>query len=256
MMNNCEQKHADFQMSYFLAGLIDADGHISKKCISISFHTRDLKVAHQIQKYIGHGTVRTIAGKNALSYDLYDLEGTHILANAIMHKLRNPNRIIQFNTRLVNRNQSNKTAFLLTKTVLDESLLASNSWLAGFIQGDGSFQIKLTPKNGKTPYRTHVVIQIDQKTNTLLKRIQSEFGGSVGYRKFQDTYYYSSGSFINAKRLIDYLDTHVVLGLNWDIYVLWRNAYEMVKLKKHLTHQGLNQLAYLKGQLSMLKATK
>jgi hypothetical protein len=55
----------------------------------------------------------------------------------------------------------------MKKTVLVKNLW-SNHWLAGFIQADGSFQIKLTPKLGKTPYRTHVVIQIDQKTDTLL----------------------------------------------------------------------------------------
>jgi hypothetical protein len=53
-----------------------ADGHISKKCISISFHKRDLKSCTPNQNYLGHGTVRTIAGKNALSYDLYNLEGS------------------------------------------------------------------------------------------------------------------------------------------------------------------------------------
>jgi hypothetical protein len=83
-----------------LAGLIDGDGHISKKCITISFHKRDIKAAQEIQNYLGHGILRTIA-KNALSYDLYNLEGSTLLANLIRHKLRNHNRIVQFNTRLV-----------------------------------------------------------------------------------------------------------------------------------------------------------
>jgi hypothetical protein len=58
--------------------------------------------------------------------------------------------------------------------VLVKESLVVNHWLAGFIQADGSFQIKLTPKLGKTPYRTHVVIQIDQN-RSLLKLIQNEF---------------------------------------------------------------------------------
>jgi hypothetical protein len=42
-------------MGIFLAGLIDGDGHISKKCITISFHKRDIKAAQEIQNYLGHG---------------------------------------------------------------------------------------------------------------------------------------------------------------------------------------------------------
>ena len=239
-------KVIDHHMNYFLAGLIDADGHIGKKCVSISFHKRDIAVARIIQNYIGHGTIRHIRGKNALSYDCYDLEGTSILAHCIIHKLRNRNRIFQFNTRLVCRIQCEKTEF-------DKESLMTNSWLAGFIQGDGSFQIKLTPGVSKTPYRLHIVIQIDQKTSELLKMIQAEFGGSVSYRKFQHTYYYSSGSFANAQLFIDYLDTHKVLGLNGALFNLWRSAYSLVLMKKHLTHEGIESLTFLKSQLSMLK---
>lgn len=239
----------NYQMDYFLAGLIDADGHISKKCVSISFHKRDIEVAQSIQSYIGHGTLREISGKNALSYDVYSLVGSSLLGHLILHKLRNPNRIVQFNTRLVPRIQ-------IAKTVVANGSLMTNRWLAGFIQGDGSFQIKLTPRISKTPYRFQLVIQIDQKTNILLKMIQDEFGGSVSYRKFQNTYYYSSGSFVNAKLFIDYLDTYQVLGLNWELYALWRSAYLLTVEKKHLTHDGLKTLILLKDQLSVLKNKK
>jgi hypothetical protein len=70
----------------------------------------------------------------------------YLLANLIRHKLRNHNRIVQFNTF---------SPRIDVKTVLVKESLVVNHWLAGFIQADGSFQIKLTPKLGKTPYRTH-----------------------------------------------------------------------------------------------------
>jgi hypothetical protein len=78
-----------------LAGFNRWHGHISKKCITISFHKRDIKAAQEIQNYLGHGILRTIAGKNALSYDLYNLR-QYFISNLIRHKLRNHNRIVQF----------------------------------------------------------------------------------------------------------------------------------------------------------------
>jgi hypothetical protein len=48
--------------------------------------------------------------------------------------------------------------------------------------------------------------QIDQKDNYILLLIKEVFGGNIGYRKNQDTYYYGSTSFGSAKKVIKYFD--------------------------------------------------
>ena len=47
MKNNIKQnKPKNFEeLGYFLAGLIDADGHINKKELAITFHANDISVA-------------------------------------------------------------------------------------------------------------------------------------------------------------------------------------------------------------------
>jgi hypothetical protein len=113
--------------------------------------------------------------------------------------------------------------------VLVKESLVVNHWLAGFIQADGSF--KSNAKTRQNTISNSCGHSNRSKNRYALKLIQNEFGGSVSYRKFQDTYYYSSGSFINAKKFIDYLESHKVLGLNWDMYCLWRSAYVLVENK-------------------------
>jgi hypothetical protein len=50
--------------------------------------------------------------------------------------------------------------------------------------------------------------QIDQKSDLLLKVIKQYLGGNIGYRKFQNTYYYGSTSFGSAIKVIEYFDKY------------------------------------------------
>lgn len=157
------------QLGYFLAGLIDADGHINQKEIVITFHTNDLSVAHYLKHVIGHGTIRKLSNKRAYNFEIYSKLGRSKVAKLIQNKLRLPLRISQYNRHLVSK-------IGCISTNQDQSCLLSNGWLAGFIQGDGSFQIKLlNRKTGRL--RVQLTIQISLKTECLLRRIQNQFGG-------------------------------------------------------------------------------
>jgi len=85
--------------------------------------------------------------------------------------------------------------------------LISARCFAAAIDSDGSFQIKILKRvkclglRSSRPPRSGIrlYLQIDQKRRLLLDLIEDKLGGrgfaAGGYRKSQDTYYYSSTSF-------------------------------------------------------------
>jgi LAGLIDADG endonuclease len=234
------------QLGYFLAGLIDADGHINKKELAITFHEQDVSVAHYLKKVIGYGSIRKLKNKRAYNFEIYSKQGLSHVAKLIENKLRLPLRIGQFNVNLVPK-------LMLKPTKQDSSCLLTNHWLAGFIQGDGSFQIKLLKVKTKLGLRLMLTIQISLKTDSLLRNIQKEFGGSVGFRQPHNTYYYSSGSLMNAKKFVDYFNVYQVMGSKLKAYCLWKKAFEHTQNKTHLTDLGLDTIKELKVQLINVK---
>lgn len=252
------------QFGYFLAGLIDADGHINKKAyVTITFAQKHVSVAYYIKRCIGYGSVKKIKHKKAYTYVVSNLAGITIIANLIGHKLRCVNKIAQFNSRMAP--VAATAGALWTLQPNNSPVSPNNYWLAGFIQGDGSFQIKLItrasdPKscNGsnKLSKQVGVVVQIDQKTDFLLNQIKKTFGGYVGCRKQKNgshSYYYSSVSFSNAVKFINYLDRYQVMGGCLTCYWLWRKAYLQVQSKAHRTCQGLKQIEHFKKALTLLR---
>jgi hypothetical protein len=248
MENNIKQRKPQNpqQRSYFLAGLIDADGHINKKELAITFHEHDISVAHYLKKTVGYGSIRKLKNKRAYNFEIYSKEGLSKVAELIEDKLRLPLRIGQYNACLVPR-------IFCKPTKQDFSCLLANHWLAGFIQGDGSFQIKLLKIKYGLGSRVQLTVQVSLKKDSLLRRIQNDFGGYVGFRQPDNTYYYSSGSFINAERFVRYLNVNQVMGSKFKTYSLWKKAFEQVQNKAHLTRPGLDIIKQLKIQLSSVK---
>ena len=237
--------HTKEQFGYFLAGLIDADGHIDTLgYMRIVFNQKDVSVAYYIKKIIGYGSIKKIKGKAAYLFTCSHSKGIKIMGDLICNKLKTMSKIEQFNARLVS-----KVGGKLTK--LNSAVVFNNHWLAGFIQGDGSFQIKVLYRQHRTEIR--LAIQIDQNSDTILKEIQSVFGGYIGYRNSQNTYYYSSVGFSNAARLIQYLDKYQVMGSCLTVYWIWRKAYLRVQNKTHNTEQGISEIINFKNRMSIIK---
>src|SRR5882762_6719222 len=105
-------------------------------------------------------------------------------------------------------------------------------------------------KNRRNNTEIRLSYQIDQKTAYLLKIIKSFLGGNIGHRKKNDTYYYSSTSFIKAHNVINYFDKFNLLSSKYLNYLKWREAYLLIQSKEHLELSGIAQIRVLKNTMN------
>lgn len=259
------EREEDF--AFFLAGLVDSDGHLSKiPQLVICFHKNDINVAYFIKSFIGHGSVKIDKNRTFGRYVLAHRLGLMKIATLLWNKLQHPNKKLQFNQRLIPALRLKATP-LWRLPLSDGHAVLENElsqpklnayWLAGFIQGDGSFQIKILDRKSfadKASSRTEVriVLQVDQKEDSILKYLQSHLDGYIGFRKSQNTYYYSTVSFVNARKVIEHLNDAHLVGSKMTQYVLWRRAYLLVQCGKHRTEHGILTLRAIQKRLQHLK---
>lgn len=126
--------------------------------------------------------------------------------------------------------------------------LLNNFWLAGFIDGDGSLQIKVIKRGtrpGKIEIRLQLQIELNETYKYLLDNIRLNFGGNIYYRKNLKSYYYNSTSFQVFIRFVNYLDHYSLCSNKYKEYILWRKAYFLRK--------DINKIIKIKEILSSLK---
>jgi LAGLIDADG endonuclease/Cytochrome C and Quinol oxidase polypeptide I len=206
----------DNQFGYYLAGLIDGDGHFnSKQQLVIVFNSLDASLAYWIKKQLSFGVVRKVNNKNSVLFIVTAKEGIIKIINLINGKIRTEKKINQINNNIL----IHKKYAEINKFRLDSTNNLENHWLAGFSDADASFQIKLINKNNKTEVRLN--FQVDQKKKDILLLIKILFGGYISYRSNQDTYYYDSINFGSAKKVINYFDYFHLLSSKHLNYLKW-----------------------------------
>ena len=236
------------QLGYYLAGLVDGDGHFSKaQQLVIVFSSPDAFLAYYLKKKIGYGNVKKVKDKNAYLLIISNKEGMLHVINLINGKLRTEHR---FNQVVNNVLSHTKYADQNIHFTIDSSKNFDNHWLAGFSDADASFQIKIIKRITRNKPEIRLNFQIDQKSVLLLNIIKEYLGGNIGYRKSQDTYYYGSTNFGSAKRVIEYFDQYHLQSRKHISYLRWRKVYRLIQDKEHLTEKGLSKILTIKSLIN------
>ena len=237
------------QLGYYLAGLIDGDGHFSKALkLVLVFSSSDAFLAYYIKERLGYGNVKKVKDKNAYILIISNKEGMLHVINLINGKLRTEHR---FNQVLNNILSQTRYKDLNLNFTIDTSNNFDNHWLAGFSDADASFQIKIIKRiaNRNKP-EIRLNYQIDQKSDLLLIKIKEFLGGNIGYRKSQDTYYYGSTSFGSARKVIQYFDQYHLQSRKYISYLKWRKVYRLIQDKEHLTEKGIAKILVIKSLIN------
>ena len=143
----------------YLAGLIEGDGCIvvpkqersikgklNYPSIQIVFQLKDFPLASMISKWIGHGSISKKKQSAAQILTINNQEGLIIIIKYINGKMRGP-KINQQYKLIDNLNKRITIGDEIPKKPIDKSPLGSNAWQAGFIEADGSFQVRTSLKS-------------------------------------------------------------------------------------------------------------
>lgn len=255
--------------SYYLTGLIEGDGTIvtpkslrspkgklNYPSIQIIFHLKDLPLALLIQKELGVGSLSRKKGVDAYILTINSYEGILLIISLINGKMRTP--IINSLNALIDFLNKTKEAGIEKHPVSIEPL-NSNSWLSGFIEADGSFQVRTT-LSGKYPkYECKLEISQRQKDHkgynnldfltyiaefleTEVKKIRSD-RPKPEYRVRTTNL---KGN-INAK---NYLLQFPLFGTKHLDSLDWMEIVDMFDKKEHNTSEGKEKIVKIKSGMN------
>ena len=136
-LKNCEisdhfnhhKLKSDNDLGYYLAGLIEGDGYFDNSKLEIVLHEKDRPLALILQKLIGYGFIYKIKDKKAIKFVISNKSGLNHVLNLCNGKFVTPYKINQL------KNKKWVTINLLPPLL---HIDLNNSWLAGFIDADGS----------------------------------------------------------------------------------------------------------------------
>lgn len=152
---------------YYLAGLLEGDGHISIPALGnttlnrvlnprivFTSHINNLGMYAFIQSELGHAGRFQISGQNVLRYIIGDKKSIMLFIELIHGKLRTPKNK-RFNDLISFFNA--KYSLGISESLLDNSDFRNNSWLTGFTEADGHFGIKYVERKAKSDTRKRSV---------------------------------------------------------------------------------------------------
>ena len=253
----------------YIAGLIEGGGSIfvpeypNKRndkgkliypSIQISFNVKDYPLIIILQKNLG-GSINKKIGVNAYIYTITKRDSQLQFCYFVNGYFRTP-KINTFNKLIIHLNTSTDK-LSIPILPLDHSSLSSNYWLAGFIDADGSFHIRVTNHPFKVAFQFELeqrqvdisgdsMIYIMEKIGTFIECKVKETKTNTKNPKLRVRTTSIKGNDV----LVDYLNRFPLNSSKYLDYCNWRDGFLLFKDKQHLTTEGLNKIKGLKENLN------
>lgn len=260
----------------YLAGLIEGDGTIfvpqsfsDTAYVKITFSLDDKPLADFLQTLVG-GDVTKDSVSNCYHLKLTKQHEVLAICNLINGYLRTP-KIIRMHSMIEYFN--GKYGTKLNCKGLDTSSLSSNSWLAGFTEADGNFNINVTKRtNGKERvilnYRLELTKQYSKSVPLDLggdsmqaictsiadlfqcrlrdRERQIVFTKNKGLSKNYNSFIVMTTNLHSNDLVLAYFDVFPMYGTKRLNYDNWRKVHLIMKAKEHLTVAGRSEYTLIK----------
>ncbi len=130
-----------------------------------------------------------------------------------------------------------------------------NPWFfTGFTDAEGSFSI-LIQRNDKYKINWRIkavfAIGLHKKDIELLQKIQSCLGVDKLYKHGKNSVQYRVESINDLQVIINHFDKYPLISVKKVDYVLFKKALCIIRLKEHLTKEGLLKLVRIKSCLNL-----
>lgn len=272
------------KLGAYLAGLIEADGSFAihnknskaKKYtpkIFIVFNLNDHPLAEKLMSRIKVGSLHNRPQQGCVIWQIQKIEDVKKIINLINGYMRTPK--IEALHRAINWYNEFYNMDIQTLD-LDYSPIDSNNWLAGFIDGDGSFNINLTDRKKKSAISTKRVqtfLTIELRQN-YHRDCSIELGGNSYFnilsiiarylnvnvysrsRVQKDKIFYSyrviSHNLQSHAKVINYLDKYPLYSSKYLAYKDWKYVIEQMRLRagKPLTIENITEIEKIKAQFN------
>ena len=276
--NNIKVFKNNNNLGYYLAGLLEGDGHISLPSLGVTTlnrvlnprivftsHINNLGMYAFIQSELGNVGRFQNSSDNVVRYIIGDINGIMLFINLMHGKLRTPKNI-RFNDLIKFMNA--KYSLNTPESLLDDSNIGSNSWFTGFTESDGHFGIKFIERKPKSDTRKRSVSEsvtlryilnqrlFDKPTSSSMKPFMENLAlflscnlQTYTNNKNTEILTVNVSSLNSVKFLINYFNKYPLIGDKLNDYKKWEIVYNMFIKKEHLTDEGRLKIRSLIGKL-------
>lgn len=248
----------DSQLGHYIAGLWEGDGHIwipKEKSegkiyhpqVAITFGEREYPLVIKLKSILG-GSIRHKKENHAYVLTLAsfkDLQGFIYLVNG---KQRTPKKC-QLKSLIKWKNtydKSNPNLIYINEPI--DPNLVSNAWLAGFIDADGSFEIKINPDRVRFRLEQRKLFK-GKSYEPIINQIVNELDQNLYTSTHNEKTYWliETSKRIKLITLQNYLNNFPLFSSKYFNFKDWSKALNILLNQKHLTPKGKTELISIKS---------